>query len=229
MSKVKIHKFQPTQANQVRFQMYEPTKKEKKDGELPELRIDDTGTKFRTKRVSGIFYLREGGPHDPDPRTLWRIYEIRRESWLPASLTFNTSSPPRVPKNLLANTDKLYGERAVPFSAILEVASGLPSRKRVHEQLDNHHRRLVELGESDARAKVQAEIAAEKSSGEKKKLEADLKLTEVYTAKELESEKYAKMSDAKKEDLVGKRKKESLRLELIDLVAGSAEGKDDLE
>ncbi|MFV8755765.1 hypothetical protein ACNOYE_34875 [Nannocystaceae bacterium ST9] len=207
---VKIHKFRPTPANEVRFQFHVPKKKkgeEEKEGS--ELRIDESGGKFRKKRVSGIFYLREGSSSNPDPRTLWNIYQIPRESWMPVSLRFTSKIGSKEEKRLLDDVEKLYGERAVPFPAILEVTSGLPSRERAREQLDNHHRRLVDIGEPDAAAKIKAEIDAETSKWERLKLEGDLKLTEV--------------------DKLGNRKWEMLRKALIALVSGSNGAGDDSE
>jgi hypothetical protein len=168
LNEVRIHKFKQTPANEARFRM-SGTKKDK------ELQIDDDGGSFRSKAVSGIFYIREGVEGGSDPRTMANIYGIRRESWTPIGLAFPSTAAPKEAKKLLGNFDVLYGERAVPFPTLVEVASAMPSRARVAEQLETHRRRLIELGRDDARQKVETELAAA-SSKEKSQLQGDLAL-----------------------------------------------------
>lgn len=162
LAEVRLHKFQPTPNNKAQFRLSPDKDKE--------LQISDTGGKFRSKKVSAIFYLREGKEGDPDPRTLANIYAIPRESWIPVALSYPSK------QGTIKGFEALYAQRAVPFPTILEVAAELPDRARVAQQLENHRVRLVELGDPNAEAAVNAEIAAATSSSEKKRLERDLAL-----------------------------------------------------
>ena len=69
----------------------------------------------------------------------------------------------------------LYGERAVPFPTIKEVADGFASRERVEAQLVNHRDWIRALAQPDAETLVDAKIA-DANKGGKARLEGDKKL-----------------------------------------------------
>ena len=151
--------------------------KNDKKGDDPSLRID-VGQDFRERRVSSIIYLVHGAEGSENPRHLTNVYSTPRDMWAPIWLKTAMGTQPKSVKRVLGDLDLLYGERAVPFPTILEVAEGFAVRSRVFKQLDNHRARLEFLGKTGAAQAVEAEIAAETKSKVKSRLESDLEMTD---------------------------------------------------
>jgi len=160
--------------------------KKDKAREAPSLRID-VGEDFRDRRVSSIIYIVHGGEGSDNPRHLTNIYAYPREAWLPIWLRTAMNNEPRHVRDVLRNLDMLYGERAVPFPTILEVADGFASGARVYEQLEKHRDRLQWLGTPGADAVLEAELAA--ATRGKSHLQSDLKMTDVSDSRRQELRK----------------------------------------